>query len=302
MFDLPLYVLIGAVCAGCSIPVLWWSVAAAKPETDVQNRLRVDNDLREIMLARGSGERVVQPGIQRLADIARQLSPEGLVERLDEKILMAGVGHRWPLQRVLGVKLLLGIGAGLLSLMRWAVDLTNGMALVLGLIFTAGMFFLPDLLIGIRGKQRQEEIARSLPDILDQMTISVEAGLGFDAALGHVATHVEGPLAEEIAHTLQDVKLGMTRNQAFENMVNRTDVPELRQFVLALQQAERLGTPIAQVLRVQSSELRTIRRQRAEEAAQKVPVKMIIPLVLLILPALIIIVLAPAVFEVIETF
>jgi tight adherence protein C len=302
MFGLPIVAFIGAACAGISIPMLWWSVATEDTRDDVRNRLRVDNDLRELVLAHGGTERVVAPGMQRLAGFARSVSPGGMVDRLDRKLVLAGVARQWPLERLLGTKLILGVGLGLVMIMRWSSDPSNPRVLFTGIMVTVGAFFLPDLLIGITGQKRQEEIGRSLPDIIDQITISVEAGLGFDTALAHVAQNVDGPLSAELSHMLQDVKLGMTRSQAFENLVDRTDVQELRQFVLSLQQAEKLGVPIADVLRVQSTELRTIRRQHAEESAQKVPVKMIIPLILFILPALILVVLAPAIFNVMDTF
>lgn len=302
MFDLPLFVLAAAGCAGLSIPMLWWAVAAPDTRDDVRDRLRVDNDLRELVLANGGGERLVKPGMARLASFARSISPVGMVERLDRKIVLAGMARQWPLERVLGTKLMLGIGMGLVMLLRWSADPANLRLMFMAAFVTIGAFVVPDLLIGITGKRRQEEIGRSLPDILDQITISVEAGLGFDTAIAHVAHNVEGPLSTELAHMLQDVKLGMSRAQAFDSLTDRTDVQELRQFVISLQQAEKLGVPIAQVLRVQSSELRTIRRQKAEESAQKVPVKMIIPLVLFILPALVMVVLAPALFDVMDTF
>ncbi len=302
MFDLPAIALFGAVCAGLSIPVLWWSFSAEDSRSGVRDRLRVNNDLREIVLAQAAGERVVAPGIARLADAARAVSPVGFVDRLARKITLAGVGRTWPLERVLVWKLLLGTGIGLVMFLQWVSDVTNVRGLLMGIVLTIGAFMTPDLLIGIRGQKRQQEIAQSLPDILDQVTISVEAGLGFNSALSHVAATVDSPLSEELGHTLQDMKVGMTRATAFDNLTYRTDVPELRQFVVALQQAEKLGVPIAQVLRSQSKELRVIRRQRAEEMAQKLPVKMILPLVLFILPALIIVVLAPAVFSAIDTF
>jgi tight adherence protein C len=132
--------------------------------------------------------------------------------------------------------------------------------------------------------------------------IAVEAGLGFEAALGYVSDNLDSAIGEEFAHALQDIKVGLTRSQAFDALTRRTDVPELRQFVVALQQAEKLGVPIAKVLRVQSSELRVVRRQNAEENAQKLPVKMILPLILCILPALVVVILAPAAFDAMDTF
>ena len=304
MFGQSFALLIGAVCGGIALPILWWSVAADKSDDGgVRNRLHVDNvDLRSIVLDRGGNERLIKPGLASASRFARSISPVGMVERLDRKIVLAGMGNRWPLERVLGMKFLLGAGFGLLLLLRLVSDPTSMRMIFISVMLVVGVFLMPDLLIGIRGHKRQEEIGRSLPDILDQITISVEAGLGFDSAIGHVATTVDSPLSEELARTLQDVKVGMTRSQAFDNLSKRTDVQELRQFIVSLQQAEKLGVPIAQVLRIQSSELRTIRRQKAEENAQKVPVKMILPLVMLILPALIIIVLAPAVFGAMDAF
>ncbi len=287
---------------GFSLPVLWWSVAASTPREDVQSRLRVDNDLRKLVLSKNASERVLAPGIERLAQWARAISPIGMVDRLARKITLAGTGDRWPLERVLGTKLILGSGLALIGALRWFADPGDGRTLFMGVLLAVGAFITPDLLIGIRAKRRQEDIALTLPDILDQTTISVEAGLGFDSAIGHVVQQVDSPLSDELARVLQDMQLGMTRTDAFDSLSQRTDVQELRQFVVALQQADKLGVPVANVLRSQSKELRTIRRQRAEENAQTVPVKMILPLVVLILPALVLIILAPAAFEIMDTF
>ncbi len=305
MFALPTVVYIGALCAGMAIPVLWWSVSTSSSSTPaMRDRLQVDapKNLRQIVLSRNATERVVEPGITRFADWARQISPVGFVERLERKIALAGVGREWPLQRVLSTKFILGAAFAVLFLLRWATDPSNARLLFAGVLTAVGMFVLPDLLIGIRAQKRQEAIALDLPNVLDQITISVEAGLGFEAAIAHVVDHIDSPLGDELGHALQDIRVGMSRDQAFDNLASRTDVQELRQFIVSLQQAERLGVPIARVLRIQSAELRTIRRQRAEENAQKLPVKMIIPLVLFILPALIIVVIAPAVFDAMDAF
>ncbi|MGI9607844.1 MAG: type II secretion system F family protein [Acidimicrobiales bacterium] len=304
MFDLPMHVYLGALSAAMALPVLWWAMATADNKPEVRKRLSVydPHDLRDIVLARAASERVVQPGFSRLADWARAITPPGFVDRLERKILLAAIGRDWPLQRVLSTKVLLGVGLGVIFALRWVGNPTDVRGALFGGFMTVFGFILPDLIIGIKGDKRQEEISRSLPDILDQITISVEAGLGFDAALGHVAESVDTPLGEELHHLLQDIKVGMSRNQAFDNLLHRTDSEELRQFVLAFQQAERLGVPVAQILRIQAGELRTIRRQKAEENAAKLPVKMILPLVLFILPALVIVVLAPAVFQLMDVF
>jgi tight adherence protein C len=155
-------------------------------------------------------------------------------------------------------------------------------------------FFIPDVLLDRMGRQRQQTIERELPDVLDQITICVEAGLGFEAAMARAASTGDGPLAGELAHTLQDISLGMPRPSALGQILDRTDVPDLRHFVLAIGQAERHGVPIAQVLRVQAAEQREKRRQRAEERALKIPVKIVVPLICCILPSLFVVLLGPA--------
>ncbi len=304
MDQLPLTVYLGAFAVISALPILWWAVSTTRNPVDAQQRLAVrrSNDLRDIVLSRSASERMVQPGIGWMSRVGRALTPAGFLDRLERKIALAGMGRTWPLERVLGIKFLLGAGFGTLMFLRWASEPTNVRLLLVAMFFAVGSFVLPDLIIGIKGNSRQEEIGRSLPDVLDQITIAVEAGLGFEAALAHVASHLHSPLGEELGHTLQDIRVGMSRRQAFDNLNNRTDAPDLRHFVSALQQAERLGVPIAQVLRTQSAELRLIRRQNAEEMAQKLPVKMIIPLVVFILPALVIVVLAPAVFDAMDAF
>jgi tight adherence protein C len=149
---------------------------------------------------------------------------------------------------------------------------------------------------------RTKGIQRALPDALDLLTISVESGLGFDAALAQVARNTDGPLADELARVLQEMQIGLGRSTALRAMSERTDVAEVRGFVTAMVQADALGIPIAQVLRVQAREIRVKRRQRAEEQAQKIAVKILIPLIFCILPCLFIAVLGPAGMGVYETF
>ena len=159
-------------------------------------------------------------------------------------------------------------------------------------------YLLPDLLLSNAATNRQKRIRLELPDTLDQMTIGVEAGLGFEAAMARAGRSGDGPLAEELVRTLQEVQAGMSRADAMRGLAERNDVAELRQFVLAVRQAETYGIPIAQVLRAQAAELRVKRRQRAEEQAMKLPVKVIFPLVLCILPAIFVVVLGPAAIRV----
>jgi tight adherence protein C len=162
-------------------------------------------------------------------------------------------------------------------------------------------FFGPDLVLNHKADSRKQEIRRALADTVDQMVISVRAGLGLDAAIARVARTTEGPLASELARVVQDVRAGVPRSTALTTLAERVPLPELRQMVLALAQAEKLGVPVAQTLQIQASELRLKRRQHAEEQAMKLPVKILFPMVLCIMPCLFIVVLGPAAIKIMTT-
>ena len=166
----------------------------------------------------------------------------------------------------------------------------------------AALFFLPDLLLYNAALRRQDVTARGLAEALDMLTVCVEAGQGFDAALMQVARNVEGPIAGEFARVISEIQIGKTRGDAFAAMGDRVVLPEVRNFTTALVQADRLGLPIASVLREQTSTMRLARRQRAEERAQKVAVKILFPLILCIFPAMFIVLLGPAAIRIYETF
>jgi tight adherence protein C len=173
--------------------------------------------------------------------------------------------------------------------------------LVTGLA-TAFGYVLPNVLLYNAGTKRASEMRNGLPDAMDLLTISVEAGLGFDAAVSRVAKNSDGPLSSEFARLLQEMQIGMGRTQAMRGMAERTSLPDLKSFCLAMVQADSLGIPIARVLRIQSQEMRVKRRQRAEEKAQQVPVRMMIPLVMFILPCLFLVILGPAGISIAENF
>jgi tight adherence protein C len=163
-------------------------------------------------------------------------------------------------------------------------------------------YVLPSAQLRAMAGSRQKMIQRQLPDVMDLLTISVEAGLGFDAAMAQVTQNVPGPLSEEMARLLQEVQIGVSRADAFRHLGERTDVAELQSFVLSMIQADLFGVSIANVLRAQSRELRQKRRQRAEEIAQKIPVKLLFPMIFLVLPALFIVVLGPGAIKVYQQF
>lgn len=294
----PITVIFAATAVGASIPLLWWSVAGARtdPRSASRGLLAAGSappDLRASLLQRSAADRTVKPGLQRLAAIGRRLTPGGRLDALDRLLTRAGRPASWPLDRILAAKVVLGVAGAFGGFALVPDELTPPWLLVWAGT-TVVSFFLPDLLLHSRGEKRQDAIALELPDTLDQMTIAVEAGLGFESAMARAAKTGMGELAVELQRTLQEVQVGVPRSKALRGLAERTDVPDLRHFVLAVIQAEGYGIPIAEVLRTQAIEQRTKRRQRAEEKAMKIPVKVLFPLVLCIFPTLFIIILGPA--------
>jgi tight adherence protein C len=304
---MPILVILAAVAVAASLPLLWWSVSSARPAgTAVVRNLTAGtagsvHDLRALLLDRGATERAVQPFMATLAGRARRMTPQGMLDALERRITLAGRPAEWPMERVLAAKLILAAGGLLFGFLLLTGDLSTT-RLLGGVAATAGGYFIPDLLLYSRAQERQKAIQSALPDTLDQMTISVEAGLGFEAALALAGKTGEGPLADEIVRTLQEMQVGASRKQAFRSLADRTDVADLRHFVVAVMQAEAYGIPVADVLRTQADEMRLKRRQRAEERAMKVPVKVIFPLILCIFPTLLIVLLGPAFLRIMDMF
>jgi tight adherence protein C len=251
----------------------------------------------------GFSDRVLDPVLARLTGLGRRLTPSGYTERILAKLNVAGNPPGWTVDRVLSLKVL-GIGAGLVGGLLLGVVLGKGLVGVAGCAVAAALagYFGPNLYLYQKAYDRTGKIERALPDALDLLSISVEAGLAFDAALSQVARNTDGPLAAEFARVLQEMQIGLGRANALRALAERSTLPDLRSFCSAMVQADAFGIPIGQVLRVQSAEIRVKRRQRAEEAAQKIPVKIMIPLVLFILPALFIAVLGPAIISLMGTF
>jgi tight adherence protein C len=231
-----------------------------------------------------------------LESLAVRLSPAGIASIMQRRLDVAGNPQGWTIDRMLAVK---GLGLLTLGALGALYGLHNPEILVVAGAFGAVIgFFLPDLLLYNSGQKRQAQIPRTLPDALDMLTICVEAGLGFDAALAQVARHLHGPLAAEFARVLQEMQIGKSRTEALRAMGERTTVPELRAFVSAVIQSAELGIPIAHVLREQAKEMRVRRRQRAEGQAQKVPVKITFPLILCLFPALLVIIIGPGIIQI----
>ncbi|MFC9558692.1 type II secretion system F family protein [Agromyces sp. NPDC056965] len=229
--------------------------------------------------------------------------PTGYAGWLDRQIVLAGRPIGSTVGGIVTRKLVLGaLGALAGTFVIFATGGPNPLKLLLAGFVTVLCFFLPDVRINSRAHDRQEAIKIALPDTLDQMTIAVEAGLGFDAAMAKAARGGKGPLAEELIRVLQDMSIGRTRRDSFTELERRTNVEDLQRFIRAIIQADAYGIAIGDVLRVQAGEMRLKRRQRAEEQAMKVPVKILFPLVFCLLPVLFIIVMTPAVIGIIDAF
>jgi tight adherence protein C len=206
-------------------------------------------------------------------------APKGYIGWIEKQIILAGRPSGWSVPGVIMWKLILAAVAVLFGFLFISVSGAEPFKVVLAVAATVLMFFLPDVMINSRAHERQEAITIALPDTLDQMTIAVEAGLGFDSAMAKAARGGEGPLSEELIRVLQDMSIGRSRRESFLQLEHRTNSEDLRRFVRAIIQADAYGVAIGDVLRVQAGEMRTRRRQRAEEQAQKITVKILFPLI-----------------------
>lgn len=287
------------VCAALAIVVYLLATARSEPTGVARSLAIVERRIDRHEVGRNelpAKDRLLVPILANTKSLGARLSPSGTTERLARLLDQAGNPPGWSTESLLGAK-----GAGLI--VGLLVGFLLGGFSIRGLLWMAGLgtclFFLPDLLVYNAGLRRQEELRRGLADALDMLTVCVEAGQGFNAALMQVARSVSGPVAGEFARVLSEIQIGRSRADAFAAMGERARVPELRTFVSALVQADRLGLPIANVLREQAKEMRVARRQRAEEKAQKVPVKIIFPVLLCIFPTIFVVILGPAVIRII---
>jgi tight adherence protein C len=296
-----LVLLIGLAAIFLAIVILLTTIGTMTSERQAVNRslaaVRAMDSAPDHMKAeldQPFGARVVAPTMGRLTNIGRRFTASEQTDRIKRKLDLAGNPPNWNVDRVIAFKVL-GLFAGLiLGLLLGALigGFLPSLASAVGLALLG--FYAPNLVLYQAAYNRSDQIRKDLPDALDLLTISVEAGLAFDAAVSQVARNTTGPLADEFFRVLQEMQIGMGRTEAMRALGDRTDVEELQGFVTAMVQADAFGIPIANVLRVQAREMRIKRSQRAEEQAQKVPVKILFPLIFCILPTLFIVVLGPA--------
>lgn len=252
---------------------------------------------------RSFGERVIEPLQHRAVGVGRRISGADAAERLRYRLDLAGNPRDWTVDRIIALKVIAAAALpGILLVYAILIGLPLTWVIIVVIAGVLIGFFGPDLYIYNLAQHRADQIKRTLADAVDLLTISVEAGLGFDAALQQVARNTEGPLAEEFSRVLREMQLGMGRSEALRALGERSNVDDLKTFAGAMVQADAFGIAIGQVLRVQSTEIRLKRRQYAEEKAQKVPVKIMMPLILFILPCLFIVVMAPAVLNAMDAF
>lgn len=297
---MPTYVLAAIAAVTLSVPLLIWSLLAADPVharsvSNLRRGLEVGSSAPVPTSTASSA-----PQHRGLARIARRLLPTATV-RLDRLLGRAGRPVTWPLDRVLAAKLVLPVVAALLGLV-YLRSAPGALAVGLAIAVTVLAAFVPELLLHSRGQERSRLITLELADTLDQVSIAVEAGLGFDAAMARSARTGRGPLAQELRRTQQDMQVGQSRRQAYEGLADRTGVPDLAKFVRSVLQADAYGIPVAEVLRGQAAEARTRRRQQAEEKAMKIPTKVVFPLMIFIMPVMFIILLGPAVLSALGSF
>lgn len=248
-------------------------------------------------------DRIMAPLQQRASKLGRRFSGSDAPERIRRRLDVAGNPAGWTVERVQAGKVIGAVTLFLVSLALTGVmgtGLTPRIVMVLGA--TAIGWLGPNLYLYQKVYDRSKRMQRDLPDAIDLMTISVESGLAFDAAVQQVARNTEGPLADEFSRVLREMQIGQGRAAALRGLAERTEVDDVKSFVTSMVQADSFGIPIANVLRIQSAEIRTKRRQRAEEQAQKVPVKITIPLIFCILPCLFVAVMGPAAIHIMDSF
>jgi len=297
----PLMIAVILATAVAALVFVVGSVSAEKAEVRESLR-RLEGyqiqDVRDQEMLAPMSERVVAPLLEGLSGIANRFTPAGYGEGVAQKLVKAGNPPNLNVDKVLVLKLL-----GIVSVVLWvpivlALHFSGLLTIVAIVILWGSSFMYPDVLVNRKIEERQKEISRKLPDILDLLVISVEAGLGFEQALDRTTVAVPGALSDEFRRMLHEIRIGSSRADALRAMAERTDVPELRAFIMAMLQADTFGVSISRLLRSQADEMRTRRRLRAQEQAQKAPVKMLFPLVFCIFPSIFVVILGPAIIQI----
>lgn len=291
---MPVFVYVSAAAIVLSLPLLWWALSAPNPSTTARTLIGpAVSDLASI-----PGRRARTSWLRDRSDaLTGRVSTLASAPELEGRIGQAGLGSKWTVERVILIKVGLALAA-LLGGGAWAISTTFRYSWALVALASVVAFGLPDTRIGAIARERQRLIELQLPDLLDKLTISIEAGLGFDSALARVVSSGRGAVYDEFRWVLQDLQLGLPREAALESLAHRSTVRDLRMFVAAVNQSGKYGLPLGTVMRNEAADLRDKRRSRAEERAQKVPVKILMPLIFCVLPSLFIVVLGPGLIRI----
>jgi len=297
-----IWIFIGIIVV-LSVALIVVGMRSRQDETPLDERLAEyisrgeEVSLEEIELSQPITERVIVPIVQKIGELTEKFTPQNAIEETEKKLELAGNPPGIDPTIFWAARFIVAIGVGGILLFVFSVSSMNwtwGRKLLMTGIFSVIGFFMPQLLLQSKISSRQDMIRKSMPDALDLLTICVQAGLGFDAAMSRVAEKWEDALADEFSRCLREIQLGNVRRVALRNMADRIGITEMTSFVAAIIQSEQLGVSMAKVLRIQSDQMRTRRRQLAEEKAQQAPVKMLFPMALLIFPSIMIILLGPA--------
>jgi tight adherence protein C len=303
--------LLGLILVGGAIFLVAYAVMSQVNEKSVvRNSLRqldgyeVEN-VRDQELLAPISQRAVAPVMDGLTNVGRRLTPTGYADSIRKKFIESGNGSAEAVDRFMAIQVIMLAGVIPVTWFFYfynPVRLTGVVQFFAWALICAVLVFAPYALLSRRVEERQHELRVKLPDILDLLTISVEAGLGFEQALDRTINAVPGALSDEFARMLGEVRAGATRADAMRALDQRTNVPEVRSFVLAVLQADTFGVSIGRVLRSQAEEMRIKRRQLAQERAQKAPVKMLIPMVFCVFPSLFVVVIGPAIINIRSAF
>jgi tight adherence protein C len=298
-------VIVGGVAA-FAILLIALGLAGSAPVDPVQARLTQlgtmqAKNLEELELQQPFLERTLRPLAANLSGYVARITSQSFTERTEKRLALAGHPGNLRVGDWLGVKAIGTIVGAILFFLIFFFGIKTGpLAFALAIAGAAFGYIGPEFWLGGRVRKRQHLILLQIPDALDLLTISVRAGLGFDGALGKVVEKLKGPLTDEFRRGLAEIRVGKSRREALRDIVPRTEVPALTNFIGAIIQAEQLGVSISKVLQVQSEQLRVERRQRAEEQAAKAPIKMLFPLVGCIFPSLFIVILGPAIILIVQ--
>jgi len=261
-------------------------------------------DLRELELSQPFTERIIYPIARKLGELATRFTPQNAMNSISRKLELAGVSSRIEPSMILASQLFIGLlFAGIVFLFTSLgnANWPGSRVFIVSVVFGILGFYFPQLWLSSKITRRQKEVRKAMPDALDLLTICVEAGLGFEAAMAKVSEKWVSELSMGFARAIQEIQLGKVRREALRDMAERIDIPEMTSFVAAVIQSEQLGVSLAKVLRIQSDQMRVKRRQLAEEEAHKAPLKMLIPMTLLIFPSLIIVLMTPAALKLMQS-